>query len=309
MYESQKIEDTEAKKSLFREKDYLGNEKKPAGSGGKSKCRSWMSNGIYERMLTYKPECNNTHKKSKIDIVKIISGTILVRKEKQGYIIEQYSRGVECFFGHEELAGKNIFTMTGTFSFMYDALEKAMEKSLHDNISSTYVIDIPFYEPNDGVFLKVAPMLPFSTAAILITIYNLNSQGIAAGIPDNIQDDVYVKINNDNMIGLSNMERSDNDGTLHSYNLIHDLKNFTSISRREAGAQGKGTAYINEKAIQCLTKREREIAGMVLEGDTNRYISSKLMISEGTVKKTIHNTYRKLGVSSRIELVRELLKD
>lgn len=52
-----------------------------------------------------------------------------------------------------------------------------------------------------------------------------------------------------------------------------------------------------------ITKREREIINLVSSGYTNKYIAHKLIISEGTVKKTLYNAYKKLGVSSRAELI------
>lgn len=52
-----------------------------------------------------------------------------------------------------------------------------------------------------------------------------------------------------------------------------------------------------------ITKREREIINLVSSGYPNKYIAHKLEISEGTVKKTLHNAYKKLGVNSRTELV------
>lgn len=55
-----------------------------------------------------------------------------------------------------------------------------------------------------------------------------------------------------------------------------------------------------------LSTRQQEIIGYVANGYTNRYIANKLNISEGTVKKTIYNSYKKLGIGSRIELVKIL---
>ncbi|MEG1778989.1 MAG: helix-turn-helix transcriptional regulator, partial [Oscillospiraceae bacterium] len=53
-----------------------------------------------------------------------------------------------------------------------------------------------------------------------------------------------------------------------------------------------------------LTPREIEILTFVADGFTNRYIAKKLNISEGTVKRTIYNAYKKLEIGSRVELVR-----
>lgn len=56
-----------------------------------------------------------------------------------------------------------------------------------------------------------------------------------------------------------------------------------------------------------LSKREREILTYAANGLTNRYIAKKLNITEGTVKKTIYNGYKKLGICSRIELIKKIV--
>jgi len=53
---------------------------------------------------------------------------------------------------------------------------------------------------------------------------------------------------------------------------------------------------------QTLTAREQEIVTRVLNGDTNRDIAAALGVGEETVKTHVSNIYRKLGVSSRMEL-------
>ena len=53
-----------------------------------------------------------------------------------------------------------------------------------------------------------------------------------------------------------------------------------------------------------LTPREAEVLALVVEGNTNRYIAHKLMVTEGTIKRIVSNGYRKLGIASRAELVR-----
>lgn len=62
--------------------------------------------------------------------------------------------------------------------------------------------------------------------------------------------------------------------------------------------------YSNYKLLNNVTHRQKEIADLVLKGYTNKYISNILFISEGTVKKTLYNIYRKLGVNSRVEMLR-----
>lgn len=52
-----------------------------------------------------------------------------------------------------------------------------------------------------------------------------------------------------------------------------------------------------------LTSREREIIGLVYEGFSNPDIGQNLYISNNTIKTHMRNIFRKLGVSSRIEMI------
>lgn len=61
-----------------------------------------------------------------------------------------------------------------------------------------------------------------------------------------------------------------------------------------------------ERILAMLTKREKEIAQMLIDGHTIKYISYTLKIAEGTAKKTISNIYKKVGVNSRVELIRKV---
>jgi DNA-binding NarL/FixJ family response regulator len=53
-----------------------------------------------------------------------------------------------------------------------------------------------------------------------------------------------------------------------------------------------------------LTPREREVVRLAIEGRTAREIGSRLHIGERTVETHLANAYVKLGVTSRIDLVR-----
>jgi DNA-binding CsgD family transcriptional regulator len=53
-----------------------------------------------------------------------------------------------------------------------------------------------------------------------------------------------------------------------------------------------------------VTKREGEIVELILGGETNATIADRLFISESTVKKHINNLFRKLGITSRWELLK-----
>lgn len=58
-----------------------------------------------------------------------------------------------------------------------------------------------------------------------------------------------------------------------------------------------------------ITKREREIAELVLQGKSNKEIEDVVFISVHTVKNHIHNLYRKLSVKSRGQLVHLIIKN
>ena len=64
-----------------------------------------------------------------------------------------------------------------------------------------------------------------------------------------------------------------------------------------------GSAAPATPAGSTLTPRELEVVRMVAQGLRNREIAEKLSISEGTVKIHLHNTYDKLGVDGRLELL------
>lgn len=52
-----------------------------------------------------------------------------------------------------------------------------------------------------------------------------------------------------------------------------------------------------------LTAREAEVLGILAQGHASGYISEALYISPNTVRTHVHNIYRKLGVSSREEVL------
>ena len=55
-------------------------------------------------------------------------------------------------------------------------------------------------------------------------------------------------------------------------------------------------------AASTLTPREREIAGLIARGLSNRAIADELVISQATVARHVANILTKLGFSSRAQV-------
>jgi DNA-binding NarL/FixJ family response regulator len=96
------------------------------------------------------------------------------------------------------------------------------------------------------------------------------------------------------------------------------LSALTSVARGEApcspavtaallrGVGGSNGAMTNEMSTERLTEREREVAGLVAEGFTNKEIAVHLNIEAGTVKSHVHSVIHKLGVSRRAQVAAKL---
>jgi len=57
-------------------------------------------------------------------------------------------------------------------------------------------------------------------------------------------------------------------------------------------------------ALDTLAATERQVAALVMEGAMNREIAARLFISVKTVEATLTRVYRKLGIRSRVDIVR-----
>jgi two-component system nitrate/nitrite response regulator NarL len=69
-----------------------------------------------------------------------------------------------------------------------------------------------------------------------------------------------------------------------------------ALADRRAGLRSAGK-------LPALSEREREIALLAARGHRNRQIGELVELTEGTIKIHLHKIYRKLGISSRVELV------
>ena len=58
-----------------------------------------------------------------------------------------------------------------------------------------------------------------------------------------------------------------------------------------------------------LSARELEILLLASRGLSNRQIAARVHVTEGTVKRHLHNTYEKMNVGSRGEAARKALRE
>jgi DNA-binding CsgD family transcriptional regulator len=68
-------------------------------------------------------------------------------------------------------------------------------------------------------------------------------------------------------------------------------------------ATGRETAAFDASRLP-VSRREREVVELILRGETNAAVADRLFISESTVKKHVNSIFRKLGITSRWELLK-----
>jgi ATP/maltotriose-dependent transcriptional regulator MalT len=90
----------------------------------------------------------------------------------------------------------------------------------------------------------------------------------------------------------------------------HGALRFRDAAERELGKLGQRKhrrtrpGKSDGKGIESLTGRELQVARLVVDRKTNPEIAAELFLSQKTVETHLRNIFRKLGVSSRVELAR-----
>jgi DNA-binding CsgD family transcriptional regulator len=59
----------------------------------------------------------------------------------------------------------------------------------------------------------------------------------------------------------------------------------------------------------ALTATERRVARLIAEGHSNRVAAAELSISPHTINTHLGSVFRKLGVTSRVQLARVMLRE
>src|SRR6266545_4409211 len=85
---------------------------------------------------------------------------------------------------------------------------------------------------------------------------------------------------------------------------------YRDDAERELGQLGHRThrrtrpGKTDGTTIESLTERELQVARLVVDRKTNRQIAADLFLSQKTIETHLHNIFRKVAVSSRVELAR-----
>ncbi len=86
------------------------------------------------------------------------------------------------------------------------------------------------------------------------------------------------------------------------YAMRRKFEESVTTEQAEAAAEDAISADEQETALALLTNREKEIAGLISSGHSNKDIAIMLVLSEHTIKDHTKNIYRKLDIHSRYEL-------
>jgi len=76
------------------------------------------------------------------------------------------------------------------------------------------------------------------------------------------------------------------------------------LDKRLKTAVQKHSALPGPQAHRPLTRREQDVLRGVFEGLTNKQIAERLLVSEGAIKATLQQLFRKAHVRTRVQLVR-----
>lgn len=87
-------------------------------------------------------------------------------------------------------------------------------------------------------------------------------------------------------------------------NLLARIEAVLRRSRTLQNKSQKSNVTINQiNQFNSLTRREKDVLLLVTQGENNKSIAEKLVVSEITVKSHLNNIFKKLNVSSRTQAV------
>lgn len=91
--------------------------------------------------------------------------------------------------------------------------------------------------------------------------------------------------------------------------LVLLLKSHTYLKAFSGLEEIQKKQIITTKIPLPLTERENEVLNLILTGKSNKAIAEELFVSINTIKTHVKNIYSKFDISSRTELISEILKN
>ena len=82
---------------------------------------------------------------------------------------------------------------------------------------------------------------------------------------------------------------------------------FAERARVELEATGEHVRKRTDDTLDQLTPQEAQVSRLAAQGNTNREIAAQLFISPSTVEYHLGKAFRKLDVTSRVQLARRVL--
>ena len=82
----------------------------------------------------------------------------------------------------------------------------------------------------------------------------------------------------------------------------------SALRRRGVNLGTRGPRQRPSTGWSSLTPAEQRVVALVAEGLTTRQIADRLHISSFTVGSHLRHVYQKLGINSRVQLTREVIK-
>jgi two-component system nitrate/nitrite response regulator NarL len=91
--------------------------------------------------------------------------------------------------------------------------------------------------------------------------------------------------------------------TVHRGEVWFDGAAMAALASEVSEAGRRSASPRAVPSIGDLTKRERQVVGLLAEGMKNRTMADRLFISEATVRHHLTSIFGKLGVTNRVELL------
>jgi DNA-binding CsgD family transcriptional regulator len=218
-----------------------------------------------------------------------------------------------CRSGREvaELAAPAIcelFHATASLVLIFDACGQRTAEAFA-GISHTHLISyLSFGTTKDPVLAAVLERQVAVHSGQLSTPDALESSPVCAGFAGNLRFFHYLAApfyaGSGALLGVVTLGRAG----YHDPFENADLRQLTALS----GHLSANLARIprDRPAVEApvqLTKRERQVAILVMQGSNNLQIATALQIARETVKKTLQRLYDKLDVSGRAQMVKRVV--